>query len=83
MQISGVNPNGVLKFNLPELTIKADVAIKSRTEQPSFNLETLLIEPDELLLGMTWKAALPCDKEALKIREVDIYLVGNQNQVTA
>ena len=83
VQISGVNPDGVLRFHLPEITIKADVWIKSRTKQPSFNLETVLIEPDELLLGMTWKAALPCDKEALKIREVDIHLVGNQNQVTA
>ena len=83
VQISGVNPNGVLKFNLPELSLQAAVAIKSRTEHPGFNLETLLIEPDELLLGMTWKAALPCDKEILDIHEVDIHLSGGQRQVAA
>ena len=83
VQISGVNPNGVLQFNLPEFTIRADVAVKSRTEQPNFNLETVLIEPDELLLGMTWRAEIPCDKEVLKIREVDIYPLGLQKKVAA
>lgn len=83
VQISGVNPNGVLQFNLPELTLRADVSIRSRLEQPRFNLETVIIEPDELLLDMTWKAAMPCDKEALKIREVVVLLSSSHDQQAA
>ena len=83
VQISGVNPDGVLEFDLPELTLKADVSIHSRREQPPFYLETVVIEPDELLLDMTWKAKLPCDKEALKIREVVVLLSGNHKQKAA
>ena len=41
------------------------------------------LEPDEMLLGLTWKAGLPCDKEALKIREVDISLAGTRGQAAA
>ncbi len=83
VQISGVNPNGVLRFNLPELQLRAGVFVGSRTEQPVFNLETVLIEPDEMLLGLTWKACLPCDKEVLKIHEVDVALSGIRNEAAA
>jgi hypothetical protein len=83
VRISGVNPDGVLEFDLPELTLKADVSIHSRREQPPFYLETVVIEPDELLLDMTWKAKLPCDKEALKIREVVVLLTGNHKRKAA
>lgn len=78
VKINGVNPYGHLHFNLPLVTLKAGVMIQSRIEQPVFNIETLLIEPDDLLLGMTWKASIPCDKETLKIQEVIVYLSGGQ-----
>ncbi len=83
VQISGVNPNGILQFSLPEVAIGTNVSVKARSEQPDFNLETVLIEPDVLQLGMTWRASMPCDKETLKIREVDVYLRGQQKQVAA
>jgi len=35
-------------------------------------LETLLIEPNELRLGMIWRASVACDKQALKISDVKI-----------
>lgn len=83
VRITGVNPHGHLHFYLPTVTLKADVAFRSRTEKPIFNLETLVIEPDEMQLGMTWKAAVPCDKEALKISEVAVYLSGGQTREAA
>lgn len=80
VHISGVHPKGPLQFNLPVVALTANVALKSRTEQPAFNLETLLIEPDQLQLSMTLRAALPCDKETLKIREVAINLSRSQSR---
>ncbi len=83
VQITGVHAKGPLQFNLPVVALSADVAVKSRVEQPVFNLETLLIESDQLILSMTWKAALPCDKEALKISEVMINLSRNHRTQAA
>ncbi|MFV9616371.1 MAG: DUF2169 family type VI secretion system accessory protein [Gammaproteobacteria bacterium] len=83
VHIKGVHPGGGLQFNVPVVALTADVAIKSRNEQPAFNLETLLIETDPLQLGMTFRAALPCDKETLKIREVVINLSRKQSNQAA
>ncbi len=83
VQISGVHPKGTLAFNLPVVALTADVNIKSRIEKPVFNLETILIEPDKLELGMTWKAAMPCDKEILKIHNVVINLSSDQSRQAA
>ncbi len=83
VSISGIHPAGDVHFNLPVAAFNADVEIKSRTERPLFNLETLLIDTDKLQLGMTWKAALSCDKELLKIREVTVNMVRSQNMQAA
>ena len=80
VKISGVRAEGDLQFNLPTIALTADVFIKSRAEHPMFTLETLLLEPDQLNLSMTWKAALKCDKEALKIKEVVINLARTQSR---
>lgn len=83
VQIIGAHPKGTLKLNLPSVTLITDVYLKSRIENPAFNLETVLIEPDQLQLSMTWKAALPCDKEILKVKEVTINLANGHSQQAA
>jgi len=83
VQITGVNPQGPLAFELPLIGLAASVAVKNRVEKPVFNLETLLIEPDELKLIMTWRAAMICDKEALKVREVSVNLSRVQDRKVA
>jgi hypothetical protein len=79
VNISGIGPHGPLQFNLPTVGLSTDVYIKSRIEHPLFHLETLLIEPDDLQLSMTWRAALSCDKETLKISRVTVNLSRNMH----
>jgi hypothetical protein len=83
VRINGVHPQGPLQFNLPVVALMADVVIKSRTEHPLFNLETVLLETNLLQLSMTFRAALPCDKETLKIRQVAINLSRSQSRQVA
>jgi hypothetical protein len=78
VSINGIGSDGPLQFNLPTVGLTADVHIKSRVEHPVFNLETLLLEPDISKLSMTWRAALTCDKETLKISRVGVNLSRNQ-----
>ena len=83
VQITGVSPAGPLVFNLPLVGLAASVRVRNRIERPGFNLETVLIEPDNKSLSLTWRAAMPCDKEALKIREVTVNLTRGQGQQAA
>ncbi len=83
VSIHGMHPNGPLNFTLPLFEIHADVVFNSCHQQPPFNLETLILEPNLLSLKMVWKAAIPCDKQALKIKEVIVSLAGNHRQQAA
>ena len=80
VQISGVHPMGNLQFTLPVIGLSARVMIAKRVETPAFQLETLVIEPDDLKLSLSWKAAMPCDKSALKIKEVILNLAQQRQQ---
>jgi hypothetical protein len=46
------------------------VTIAGATEMPPANLETLVIEPDENRACFTWRAAVPCDRKALKVEKI-------------
>jgi len=74
IMINNMHPDGILQFNVPHINLVSKVEIDSLIKTPEFNLETLIIEPNQLQLSMVWRAAMPCDKKALKINEASIAL---------
>lgn len=74
VQVVGMSPKGKLRFTLPCCDLSAEINVAGRRETPPLNLETVQIEPDEGRLCMVWRAALPCDKQALKVEEIAIDL---------
>ena len=54
--------------------METSVSVAGKEENPALNLETVLIEPDELRFSMLWRGALACDKKALKIEQINIDL---------
>lgn len=70
--ISGMHPGADLQFNIPHIKLVSQVFIRNQVSNPQFNMETLVIEPDKLQISMVWKAAIKCDKQALRIRAVNI-----------
>lgn len=80
VQISGVHPKGILQFKLPVIGLASRIVTGKGVEQAGFNLETLVIEPDEMTLSLNWRAAFSCDKTALKIREVILNLTQQHRQ---
>ena len=72
--IIGMNQNGPMQFKLPEVNLAASINVSGKTERPEFRNETLILEPNQSVLSMVWKADMPCDKKALKISEVGISL---------
>lgn len=74
VRLLNLSPRGRLQFPLPRCTFDLTVRLDGHNEQPVPNLETVLFEPDDERMTMLWRAAVPCDKKALKVEKVDIRL---------
>ena len=72
LEINGASPDGLVRMNVPMARPRLTVAIAGKRHSPSAELETILIEPDEGRLSLSWRARLPCDKKALKIETITI-----------
>jgi len=70
--LDGVSREGPLRSVVPVLWPRVEVVVAGRRETPVAQLETLLLEPDEKRMSLTWRAALRCDKRALKIERIHI-----------
>jgi hypothetical protein len=74
VRITNMHSSGDMQFNLPRVNIVSEVEVSNQLANPAFTLETLLIEPNQLQLSMVWRAALQCDKQTLKIKDISISL---------
>lgn len=74
VHISNMHPNGILKFDVPRVGLLSRITLTGNEVTPGFNLETLVLEPNQLRMSLVWRASVPCDKRALKISDVRITL---------
>ncbi|MGH8176801.1 MAG: DUF2169 family type VI secretion system accessory protein [Steroidobacter sp.] len=74
--ISGVSPDAPVSFTLPPSPLSLEVLVAGASQRPPANLETLLIEPDENRACLTWRAALPCDRQVLKVEKIIVAMAG-------
>jgi len=72
VQLAGLSPEGPIQFTVPDGRLAVSVTIAGSEQQPTANLETLLIEPDQNRACFTWRAAQPCDRRALKVEKIVI-----------
>lgn len=75
VSITHMHPGGELRFDVPRVRLLNRVKIDGHEHTPVFNLESLILEPNQLRLGLVWRAAVRCDKKALKISDIDIALL--------
>jgi hypothetical protein len=76
VHVVGVMPDGPILFTIPDAQLSIAVTIGGATEVPAVNLETLSIEPDENRACFTWRAAMPCNRQALKVQKVLVARAG-------
>ncbi|QRK10885.1 DUF2169 domain-containing protein [Archangium violaceum] len=74
VKLVNLSPMGVLQFQLPVCSFHVRVLLDRAEEKPALRLETVLLEPLDSRVCMTWRGALHCDKRVLKVREVHIQL---------
>lgn len=76
VEISGVTPDAPIAFAVPASPLAVEVIVAGSPQHPPVNLETLLIEPDENRACLTWRVALPCDRQVLKVGKIIVAMAG-------
>jgi len=74
VELRNLSPRGLLQFVIPTCVFKLCIDVAGRRESPELRMETLLLEPDDDRFAITWRAALPCDKQVLKVERIEIEL---------
>ncbi len=68
--LRGLSTPGDLSFALPRADLAVTFVLDGTAHARPVVLDTVTIEPDALRLTMVWRACFPCDKRALRVREV-------------
>ena len=76
VDLRGLTPSGQLRFQLPAAVPHVVYRLDREVVERPPVLDTVIIEPDAGRLVLVWRAALACDKKALRVREVIVSLPG-------
>ena len=74
VELVGFQPQGEMRLALPSLRPRVVFRLNGRTEERPAMLDTVILEPTARRLQLVWRAAFTCDKQALKVREVEALL---------
>lgn len=70
--ISNASASGLFSFDLPGERISVTARIRGQNKNLVTELDTLLIEPDEQRISITWRCAISCSGKLLYVDSVDI-----------
>lgn len=70
VSIIGMTPNGRWDFRLPQVVAPIRLIYDDRVEQCSFNIDTVIIEPDLWRVTLKARLALPTRRNAPSLREI-------------
>jgi hypothetical protein len=73
LELDGVSTDGPLRTSIPTMRPRVEVTLNGSRERIPVQLETVLAEPDDRRLSLTWRAALRCDKRALRVQSIAIH----------
>lgn len=75
VKIVNMHESGVLDFHLPIIKIGGQLkTANTPTEEMVFNMETVIIDPNNLQLQMVWKSIYVGGNKVSKIRTIDVSL---------
>lgn len=74
ISIKGMHPAGDINLQVPYVNMGCTVKLHDKEVPIKLNIETLTIQPNEQQLSIVWLAPFQCDKNLLKINEVEIKL---------
>lgn len=71
--ILGMSPAGKLLFTLPPCRLGATLHYADRTEQPPVHLETVMVEPTERRLVLTWATTACIHGDPFKLHDIELW----------
>jgi hypothetical protein len=72
VEIIGVTPGAPLVFSLPDLCVQTVYRLDGQDHAGMTNLDTVVIEPDDARLVLTWRSSFACDKKALQVSQIRV-----------
>ena len=72
VRVRNASQAGELRFRVPGLRFEVRAEIRGEVQLLETSIDTLLIEPDEQRLSLTWKATLPCPRALLLVSYIRI-----------
>lgn len=70
--LKNMTESGELSFELPVWDLPVAVSIKGKSSTYAPKLDTVVIEPDEQSVYLTWRVSVPCFKQFLYIDSVTV-----------
>jgi hypothetical protein len=72
VEVRNVSREGTLRFDLPRKKLMATWCIGETWATADAALDTVVIEPDEHRLALTWRATIPCPRKLLFIDKIAV-----------
>ncbi|MDH5571731.1 MAG: DUF2169 domain-containing protein [Gammaproteobacteria bacterium] len=72
ISLKNLSESGLMSFTLPTWSAPVAVSIKGKSKDFLPTLDTVVIEPDENTVLLTWRVTVPCFKQFLYINAVTI-----------
>ncbi len=72
--IEGATPDEPLAFTIPSIALTMQVFMSGGVHTLVPTLETIVIEPDAHCAALSWRAALPCNRQLPKLERVVVAL---------
>ncbi|GEL70272.1 DUF2169 family type VI secretion system accessory protein [Myxococcus virescens] len=79
VELHNLSPRGPQRFALPTCKVEVEVRIDGHPRRPRMHLETVLLSPGEQKLCLTWRGAVNCDKQALRVERIRFSLQSMTN----
>ena len=76
VELRGVTRSGLVRFRLPQVTLKVTYRLDGGPQERPVHLDTVVIEPELSRFTLTWRSMFPCDKKALRVSEIEAALVS-------
>jgi len=70
--VVGASPGGDLSFALPRVALSVTAWVRGQSSVHRPVLDTVVIEPDEKRISLTWRASFPCPRQFLRIEAVEV-----------
>lgn len=68
----GMHPDGPIRFTLPSFAMRAEFRLRSNTVERAMVLDEVLLEPDEGVVTLTWRANAPVVPDMGVLRAVTV-----------